>query len=563
MPLPADGFLRLRPPGRLARIGAFLSGSLMVRTVGMICLPLLFAVGLAVVVAISFSDRDARTALEARARQTVSLLAGGIGDALWNVDRVAAQAILRPLSEDPDFAGAVITESGGAVFLRLGDAVPPQGGLIVERVLLTRPSVEGRAAGEPTAGTPAGEAAGSQRIGQLELRLTTARAEQTISSRAWAIALSGFGLLVVVCGLLAAIVRGVTAPIRQMTDGMAVLAAGRVDLRIPRIDRRDEVGRMAAALATLKQHAEERLDFIERQARHMEVIEETVAKRTEELSATLETLKRAQDELIRSEKLAALGGMVAAIAHEINTPIGNGLTVATTLSDRVAEFQAILQGKELRRSVIRDYSDSFGTASQLLVGNLLRASDLIGRFKRVAVDQTGELRRRFGLDVVCGEVVAMLRPTYRHSPVSIALDLPGGVVMDSFPGALGQVLTNLMANAMLHAFADATVAGTIMIGAVLEEDGRHATLTVADDGAGIPAAILPRIFDPFFTTKLGAGGSGLGLHIVYAIVTRVLGGTVAVESRVGEGTRFSILLPLEAPRQPEHETADGPAAVAP
>ncbi|WP_244442611.1 ATP-binding protein [Azospirillum lipoferum] len=542
--MPLNWMLR----GCLTRFGAVFSESLMVRTVGLICLPLLLAVGLAVVVAISFSNRDARTALEARARQTVALLAGGVGDALWNVDRVAAQSILHPLSKDPDFVGAVVFERGGSVFLGLGEVDPPRSGLIVEQVSLIR----------LTAGGQAGEQGRGQHIGQLRLYLTTANAERTINSRAWAIALSGLGLLVAVCGLLAVIVRGVTAPVRQMTDGMAVLAAGRIDLEIPRVDRRDEIGRMAAALGTLKQHAAERLEFIERQARHMEVIEEIVAKRTGELTAALETLKLAQNELIRSEKLAALGGMVAAIAHEINTPIGSSLTVATTLSDKITEFQAILQGKELRRSVIRDYSDSFGTASQLLVGNLLRASELIGRFKRVAVDQTGELRRRFELDVVCGEVVAMLRPTYRHSPVSIDLRLPGGVVMDSFPGALGQVLTNLMTNAMLHAFADATAAGSITVGATLEEDGRHVTLTVADDGAGIPAAVLPRIFDPFFTTKLGSGGSGLGLHIVYAIVMRVLGGVVAVESQIGQGTRFSIVLPLVAPQQSGQDAVEEP-----
>ncbi|BAI74551.1 two-component sensor histidine kinase (plasmid) [Azospirillum sp. B510] len=529
-------------------MAASIPNSLMVRTVGLICLPLLFAVGLAVAVAISYSSWDSRTALETRARQTVAILAGGVGDALWNVDRPAAQAILRPLSEDPDFVGVVITERGGSVFLALGDSAPAHGGLIIERVTLNRLAVEG----------PAGLRHEGQEIGQLELRLTTARAERTIDNRAWTIALSGFGLLVVVCGLLAMIVRGVTAPIRQMTDGMAVLAAGRVDVDIPRTTRRDEIGRMAVALATLKRHAAERLDFIERQSRHMEVIEEIVATRTEELSAALDTLKRAQDELIRSEKLAALGGMVAAIAHEVNTPIGNGLTVATTLSEKVAEFQAVLQGKELRRSVIRDYSDSFGTASQLLVGNLLRASELIGRFKRVAVDQTGELRRSFELAEVCGEIVAMLRPTYKHSPVFIELALPGGVMMDSFPGAFGQVMTNLLANAMLHAFADGTQAGSITVSARMERDGRHVAVTVTDDGAGIPAAVLPRIFDPFFTTKLGSGGSGLGLHIVYAIVTRVLGGTVAVESRIGRGTRFTLLLPLEAPRQRQTDPADGP-----
>lgn len=518
-------------------IGSYLSGNLMVRTIGLICLPLLAAVCLSVVLAITYSGRDARAALEARARQTVALLAGGAADALWNVDQFAAESLLGPLSLDPDFIGVSIIDSEDSIFFKLGDVHSSGTGLIVERTTLVR------------VGT--GRMGRGQRIGILELHLTTAHAEEIIANRAWAIALSGFGLLAVVCGLLVVIVRGITAPIRQMTESMTRLAAGQVDATIPKVERRDEVGRMAAALTTLKRFAVERLEFIARQTRHMEEIEEVVARRTHELSETLETLRRAQDELIRSEKLAALGGMVAAIAHEINTPLGNGLTVATTLSDKVEEFRTILEGKELRRSVIREYSESFGIASQLLVGNLLRASELIGQFKRVAVDQTGEVRRCFELDVVCAEVVAMLRPAYKHAPVTVTLDLPDAVVMDSYPGALGQVLTNLVANAMLHAFADATATGTITIEAEVDARGEHVALLVSDNGAGIPATVLPRIFDPFFTTKLGSGGSGLGLHIVYAIVTRVLGGAITVESAIGQGARFSIVLPLRAPAQPE------------
>jgi signal transduction histidine kinase len=168
----------------------------------------------------------------------------------------------------------------------------------------------------------------------------------------------------------------------------------------------------------------------------------------------------------------------------------------------------------------------------------------------VAVDQTSELRRTFELDVVCNEVVAMLAPSYKRSPVVFALDLPPGVVLDSYPGALGQILTNLVANAMLHGFSDGADGGSIRVSARRLEDtggGDRIALSVADDGAGIPAAILPRVFDPFFTTKFGAGGSGLGLHIVYAIVTRVLGGAITVESQVGVGTRFLMTLPLVAP----------------
>lgn len=507
--------------------------SLLARTVALICAPLLLVVAVSVVVAIDYSDQDARRALSERARQTVALLAGGAGDALWNMDRKAAEAVLQPILTDPDFSGMRILDQDDTVFAAFGDFSAPEQGLIVERQTLRHR-----------------QGPGELRIGALELRLATARAEAAILERARNIALMGLGLLTAICGLLALIVRGVTAPIRAMTRSMTALAAGVVDVPIPVARRMDEVGRMTVALGTLKEHEAERLRFIERQAHQMEEIERTVDERTQELRDALETLQRAQSELVRSENMAALGGMVAAIAHEINTPLGNGLTVATTLGDKIIEFRALLEGKELRRSVLRDYSDSFNTANRLLVGNLTRAAELIGRFKRVAVDQTSELRRTFELDVVCGEIIAMLAPSYKRSPVAFTLDLPSGIVMDSYPGALGQILTNLVANAMLHAFAEGAEGGAIRVSARRLEESEgddRIQLCVVDDGVGIPATILPRIFDPFFTTKFGAGGSGLGLHIVYAIVTRVLGGSVTVESRVGVGTTFTMILPRVAP----------------
>ncbi len=547
-------------PGRAAtggaavRIPSLLSRSVLARTVALVCAPLLAAVVLTILVAITYSSQDARRALVERAQQTVALLAGGAGDALWNVDRIAAAALLAPLLSDPDFAEARIIDSDGTVFYRLGRTEPAREragegageGFVVERVPLVR---------IPDGGPPV-----THRIGTLDLHLTTDRAEHTVLVRGTAIAAIGLGLLVMVCGVLAVLITGVTRPIRAVTESMAGLAAGRVDVPLVTTKRQDELGRMAAALGTLKQHAIERLGFLERQARHVEEVERTVAERTAALRDALDTLERAQDELVRSEKLAALGGMVAAIAHEINTPLGNALTVATTLADHVAEFRDTLEGKELRRSAIRDYSDSVATACGLLTSNLMRAADLIGRFKRVAVDQTGEQRRLFDLDTACAEIIAMIRPSYKHAPVAITLDLPSGVVMDSYPGALGQVLTNLVSNAMTHAFA-AQASGTLRVAATLDRARTQITLVVADDGVGIPPEILPRVFDPFFTTKLGSGGSGLGLHIVYAIVTRVLGGSVAVHSQPGVGTRFTLVLPTVAPTVAPADTAPVPAPV--
>ncbi len=310
---------------------------------------------------------------------------------------------------------------------------------------------------------------------------------------------------------------------------------------------------MAAALTTLKSHAVERLRFIDHQARHLEEIERAVAERTRELQGALETLRRAQDKLLRSEKMAALGGMVAAIAHEINTPLGNSLTVASTLEQKILEFAEVLAGTELRRSVLRGFSEKFLAGSHLLIANLSRAADLIGSFKCVAVDQTSERRRTFDLATTIGEIVTMLRPSYKNSGHRVEMEIAAGIAMDGYPGALGQVVTNLVANAVVHAF-DGRQDGTIRIEARLEDD-ETVELTVADDGAGIAAETLPRIFDPFFSTKLGAGGSGLGLHIVYVTVVRVLGGDISVDSRPEAGTRFTLRLPRTAPNHEEAAAA--------
>ncbi|WP_084536598.1 sensor histidine kinase [Azospirillum halopraeferens] len=510
----------------------------MIRTLLLVLAPLLPAVLVATYAAIDVSVRDARDALSDRARQTVALLAGGAAEAVWNLDRAGVGVLLAPMAGDPAFIGARVLLADGRLLVALGTPFAPAVDVIVESQPLVRAA--------------AGPDGADERIGTLELALTTAHGEAVARSRARAIGLIGFGVSLVVCGVLAYIIREVTAPIRSVTASLTALAAGRTDVAIPVAPHPDEIGRMVAALAVLKEHAAERLRFIERQSGQMEEIERRVAERTRELRAALDTLRQAQDELVRAERLAGLGGMVATIAHEINTPLGNGLTVATTLVERIDAFTRTLDGRELRRSALREHSQSLATAGRLLTANLLRAADLISRFKRVAVDQTSEQRRAFTLDELCAEVAAMVQPAHKRSGVTFALEPAAGVTMDSYPGALGQVLTNLMTNAVLHGF-DAAAAGGERAAAVLriateppDEDGR-VTLIVEDNGAGIAPAVLPRIFDPFFTTRLGSGGSGLGLHIVYAIVTSVLGGTIAVTSTPGVGTRFTMRLPVTAP----------------
>ncbi|GGX84910.1 GAF domain-containing protein [Massilia dura] len=255
-------------------------------------------------------------------------------------------------------------------------------------------------------------------------------------------------------------------------------------------------------------------------------------------------LQEAQSQLVAQEKLAALGALMAGVAHELNTPIGNSLLIASTLEQKTLELDRALNGPGLRRSELAAYIADAHRAAELVMRGLHSAADLVASFKQVAVDRTTEQRRRFQLHQVTHEIVATMMNRIRASNHRIGCDVPEGIELDSYPGPFGQVITNLINNALLHAF-EGRGGGTMQLTAVAGPDGK-VTVVFADDGAGIPREHLSRIFDPFFTTKLGRGGSGLGLSISYNIVTGLLGGRISVASN-GAGTTFTLELPLVAP----------------
>lgn len=274
-------------------------------------------------------------------------------------------------------------------------------------------------------------------------------------------------------------------------------------------------------------------------------LEQRVAARTNELSSALDTLRQTQEELIRSDKMAALGSLVAGVAHELNTPIGNSVTIATTLAANAVEIGAQHAAGRLRRRDFDEHLEVTREATGLLVRSLSRAEELVRSFKQVAMDQSSEQRRRFELGGFLHEMAITLSPMVKNSPYVLEITPIEALEMDSYPGALGQIFTNLLSNALLHAF-DGRRHGHIRV------TPRHTApgwveIRFDDDGNGIPAANLPRIFDPFFTTRLGKGGSGLGLHIVYNLATRMLGGRVEVDSAPGRGSSFVLTLPCTAP----------------
>lgn len=251
-------------------------------------------------------------------------------------------------------------------------------------------------------------------------------------------------------------------------------------------------------------------------------------------------MQAAQQQLVKAEKLASLGQLVAGVAHEINTPIGVALTAATTLSDRTGGFVAKVRDGQVTKGEAMRYAELAEESARLVVANIDRAARLIHSFKEVAVDQTTAERRRFALAPYVEDVLTSLAPSLRKGGHAASVECEPGLEVDGYPGALAQVLTNLVMNSVVHGYPDGR-AGRIAITA--RQDGEMVELVYADDGAGIAEAHLSRVFDPFFTTRRGAGGTGLGLHIVHNIVTGTLGGGIAVERGVPSGARFRIRFP--------------------
>ncbi len=280
-------------------------------------------------------------------------------------------------------------------------------------------------------------------------------------------------------------------------------------------------------------------------------LEQRVEQRTAQLRQANEELRLAADQLVQTEKVASLGRLVAGIAHELNTPLGSTLTAATTLRDLVRDFGNGLSNGALKRSQAEELVRQCQQACAIIERNAHRAAGLIENFKEIAVDQASERRRTFRLRTTVDEVITTHRNAWKNTPHEIAVEIPDSIELDSFPGPLAQVLSNLLENSLVHAFACHS-AGRVVIHASLAE--QRVCLSYSDNGAGIPAEFRNKVYDPFFTTRMGQGGSGLGLYIVQTLVSGVLGGTIALHSEAGRGTRFHIALPLVAP-EPDDATA--------
>ena len=311
-----------------------------------------------------------------------------------------------------------------------------------------------------------------------------------------------------------------------------------------------EVAKKTASLSQIMLDLEQQKDELIAHQRELrqenenrQYIEAELRKRNQELASSMDTLHQAQEQLVESERMASLGGLVAGIAHDVNTPLGVSVTAASFLQERLNNLKTDFEDKSLTSKNMASFIDEAEQTALLLLSNLERASDLIASFKQVAVDQTSETEREFVLGDYINEIIQSLKPSFKHTEHQINVSCPDNLVVTCAPGAIAQIVTNMVVNSITHGF-EGKAAGSVTLD--VKEDGNNVVIHYQDDGKGLSEEELSKLFDAFFTTKRGEGGSGLGTHIMYNLVTQSLHGHIEADSTLGNGLQYTIRFPKKS-----------------
>lgn len=470
---------------------------------------------------------------------TVTRLTVSLAGALWNLDQNSVQSILsaemlqpqvsaiRVFDLDKTLYAAVSRDAQGLVVQGFADD-QPRGVRLEADVYVNERKPNNTRSGDN----------GRFLAGHIEVYFSHDYIDQALrtDARRWVMeALVIDAILVLALSLS---LRMVFVPLRRLRDALFELArhGGDEAQEIAEGDR-SEFGEV---IQGFNQTQRKLKHVMERRVQAEEAAHAAANKTAQAYSDLLAT----QESLIQAEKMASLGGLVAGVSHEINTPVGVVLTSASVLLEASNQLQRSMVAGNIRKSEVSSYVEMAVQSSALIMRNAERASQLIQSFKQVAVDQTSEQFRQYELNGYLEEVMTSLHPVLKKGRAEVSIVCPTGIFLEGYPGAMAQILTNLAMNSLTHAFKE-NEGGKINL--VAELKGETVCMRYCDDGCGIAPEHIGKIFDPFFTTRRGLGGTGLGLNVVYNIVVKQLGGSIAVDSQPGKGTCFMLKFPKVSP----------------
>jgi two-component system, NtrC family, sensor kinase len=470
-------------------------------------------------------NRDAHILQKSQqaAEHYADLLQNGLAIPLWNVAPNLGQPIIDSVKLDIAVGKIQITTTDQEPFINFDNVnlatTPPE-----DLIQITRDINYNQ-----------------QNLGTLNFIYSLAPARQKAHQETkQLVSIISMQLIISLTVLIGFLHRRIVYPLIQLRRFANGIAQGNLSSQAPRL-KQDELGDLADDLEKMRLSLESNIQHLED---HVNERTQELSQSNQQLSQTLEQLKLTQGHLIQSEKLAALGSVVAGVAHELNTPIGNGLSVASTLTQSCQTFAEMLN-RGMTKSALQIFLADVIEGNEIISRNLNKASELVSGFKQVAMDRTSTQRRTFKLLEFLNDTYLTLTPTFKRTPYKVHIECPDDIELNSYPGPLGQVITNLLNNTVIHAF-DGMDSGQVDIRA--RALGDQIKIEVKDNGKGIAAEHIKKIFDPFFTTKLGNGGNGLGMHIVHNIVSGLLGGTISVRSNLGEGCLFILIFPCVAPK---------------
>jgi len=360
-------------------------------------------------------------------------------------------------------------------------------------------------------------------------------------------------LLIIMLFVISKLANSLLYPIINLSERLEILSESKsYDTRLT-YNSNNEIGKLYNAFNKLfisisihEKSRDQALSKATSYQQHLEKLtnelEQRVSQRTEELSESIDTLQKAQNQLIESEKMAALGSLVSGVAHEVNTPLGNAVTGSSIIKNECSALLDMMHNGSLKKSSLENKLEHISETSRLLFKSVMNAADLIKSFKKISIDQSIERKREFDLNEYINEVVFTFHNKLKHIPVNVKVIPDEELKITSYPGSFAQLLNNFIQNSIIHGFDNFDGKAEITIEKYIEDDCLY--LNYSDNGNGVKEDIKDKAFEPFITTKRNAGGTGLGLNIVYNIVTQKLHGELELQSTEGKGAIFKMKIPL-------------------